>query len=260
MKEDIQSETWDKYWHKRRQKLLNRYYHDKPVNHVLELFSGNVSNIKILEIGAGSGVDIVQFAKLDAEAYALDYSVQSLSMVEDRAEMKKVDVHIINADAEQMPFTDAVFDVVYSLGVVEHFKNPNQFMAENVRVLKRGGYLLVDSPQPFCIHTIRKHILMHFNRYVGGWETQYTVGQLKKMLQDQGLDIVDSYARSYDLRPVLALRQLHKIGLGFIDEKVIYPILPPKMGILYDKIWSWFEKRKIAYYICWCVGVIGRKV
>ena len=260
MNKDIQSETWNKYWNKRREKLLNRYYHDKPINCILELFSGNVTDIKILEVGAGSGVDIVQFAKLGAEAYALDYSVSSLSMVAERAEMKKVDVHIINADAQQMPFADEVFDVVYSLGVVEHFKVPNQFIAENVRVVKQAGYLLVDSPQPFCIHTIRKHISMHLNRYVGGWETQYTVGQLKKILQNHGLDIVDSYARSYDLRPVLALRQLHKMGFGFIEEKAIYPILPPKIGILYDKIWSWFEKRKIAYYICWCVGVIGRKV
>ena len=43
------------------------------------------------------------------------------------------------ADAEELPFDDETFDLVYSWGVLHHTPNTKQGIAEVFRVLKMGG-------------------------------------------------------------------------------------------------------------------------
>ena len=43
-------------------------------------------------------------------------------------------------DAFALPFADGTFDVVFHQGLLEHFRNPDDLIAENARVLKPGGY------------------------------------------------------------------------------------------------------------------------
>ena len=43
------------------------------------------------------------------------------------------------ADAEELPFADASFDVVYSWGVMHHSERPEAIVREIQRVLKPGG-------------------------------------------------------------------------------------------------------------------------
>lgn len=250
---------WDKYWKKREKMMLNRYYHEKPVNAINNLFP-DIKNKKILELGAGSGVDIAQFSKMGANAYVIDYSQKSLEMVKKVSKKENVEINLVKADASVLPFKNNSLDAVYSLGLIEHFKDPIPIIREQKRVLKKHGLILVDSPQTFTVHTLKKHILMHFDKYISGWETQYTIKQLIQMLKSQNFKIVSTYARSYDFRPLLIIRQLHKIGIGFMGKETIYPILPPKIGRIYNQIWNWFENLKIAYYMCWCIAVIGEKV
>lgn len=46
--------------------------------------------------------------------------------------------------AEQLPFKDDCFDLVFSLAVLEHVKNPQRAATEMQRVLKPGGLLWID--------------------------------------------------------------------------------------------------------------------
>ena len=45
--------------------------------------------------------------------------------------------------AEKMPFPDQSFDLVVSVGVMEHFLDEHEVNREIRRVLKPGGYYLV---------------------------------------------------------------------------------------------------------------------
>lgn len=50
------------------------------------------------------------------------------------------------ADAERLPFADASFDTVVCCELLEHVRNPLAVIAEIVRVLRPGGYLVASSP------------------------------------------------------------------------------------------------------------------
>lgn len=50
------------------------------------------------------------------------------------------------ADCRNLPFADNTFDIVYSLGVVEHFPETKIAIYEHCRVLKPGGYFFLTTP------------------------------------------------------------------------------------------------------------------
>ena len=56
------------------------------------------------------------------------------------------------ADAHEIPVADDTFDAVFSLAVLEHVGDPQQVVAEMIRVLKPGGYLYSEIPFIFFFH------------------------------------------------------------------------------------------------------------
>lgn len=91
---------------------------------------------KCLEIGSGRGVyqDMVQ------NYIGLDYS-ESVG--------KYYHKLFVSASAEEMPFSDETFDFIWSYQVFEHIPNPEEALAESMRVLKKDGIFLL-FPAWYC--------------------------------------------------------------------------------------------------------------
>jgi SAM-dependent methyltransferase len=89
-----------------------------------------LGNKKILEVGAGSGQlqDIVG-----------DYTALELSPSARRFFHKP----FVEASATEMPFPDNTFDALWSFRVLEHIPNPERALLEMRRVVKPGGYILL---------------------------------------------------------------------------------------------------------------------
>jgi 2-polyprenyl-3-methyl-5-hydroxy-6-metoxy-1,4-benzoquinol methylase len=52
---------------------------------------------------------------------------------------------------ESLPYSDATFDAVVSLEVIEHLKNPRHFMREIERILKVSGRCLITTPNQISL-------------------------------------------------------------------------------------------------------------
>ncbi len=91
---------------------------------------------RVLEIGCGTGCDLLQFAKHGAKAYGIDITEEHLCLAKQRVgKMAKV----IYGDARSIPYPDEAFDYVYSHGVIHHSDKPKQIASEILRVLKPAG-------------------------------------------------------------------------------------------------------------------------
>jgi ubiquinone/menaquinone biosynthesis C-methylase UbiE len=95
---------------------------------------------KVLEIGVGTGADYLQWLKAGAQATGVDISQASIERARLRCELagyNNADLYM--ADAENLPFADRTFDIVYSYGVLHHSPDTPRCIQEAWRVLKAGG-------------------------------------------------------------------------------------------------------------------------
>jgi SAM-dependent methyltransferase len=99
----------------------------------------NARGLKVLEIGVGMGADYVEWLKAGAQASGVDFSAASIEKARRRCELAGYRPELRVADAENLPFPDHSFDIVYSYGVMHHSPNTPQCVREAWRVLKPGG-------------------------------------------------------------------------------------------------------------------------
>ena len=182
---------WESYW--KGHADLDRTYSTggRLVREVLA--DGPVDGRRVLEVGAGSGRDALGLVRAGAIAFVLDYSPASLELVRRQAREQGLAIQLVCADALAMPFRDDAFEVVFHQGLLEHFRDPLPLLRENARVTARAGRVVVDVPQTFHLYTAMKKLLIVFNAWFAGWETQFTPGRLEALCARAGLRVRRTY-------------------------------------------------------------------
>jgi SAM-dependent methyltransferase len=101
----------------------------------------STAGLKVLEVGVGMGSDSVRFAAAGAVLTGIDLTQRAVDITRRRLSLNRLSADIRVADAEELPFADASFDVVYSWGVLHHTPNTRRALSEACRVLVPGGRL-----------------------------------------------------------------------------------------------------------------------
>ncbi len=186
-------EHWERLWKKRDVKEM--YDNSGRILAAVKRFWGNdLEGKRILEVGAGSGRDSFDLSGLGAEVYTLDYAPSSLKLIQNINAETRAKTIPVGGDAFALPFDDNTFDLVFHQGLIEHFREEEGIIAENARVVKPGGYVIIDVPQTFHIYTVIKKLLIAINKWFAGWEKQFTLGQLEQKAAKYGLESADFYA------------------------------------------------------------------
>jgi ubiquinone/menaquinone biosynthesis C-methylase UbiE len=94
---------------------------------------------RVLEIGVGLGTDFVRFARAGALLTGIDLTDASVSLVRQRLELEYLQADVLVADAEELPFPNESFDLVYSWGALHHTPDTQRSIDEVHRVLKSSG-------------------------------------------------------------------------------------------------------------------------
>lgn len=98
---------------------------------------------RLLEVGFGTGTDLVQFARGGAEVTGVDLTPRSIEIARRRFEVYALTGEFAIGDSENLSFDDSSFDVVYSFGVLHHTPDTQGAVREIHRVLKPGGKAIV---------------------------------------------------------------------------------------------------------------------
>jgi ubiquinone/menaquinone biosynthesis C-methylase UbiE len=91
---------------------------------------------RVLEIGCGLGKDFARFILNGAKATAIDFSPESLKLTARRLEIFGLKGNLCVADAENLPFKDNAFDLLFSWGVLHHTPETRKAVGEIRRCLK----------------------------------------------------------------------------------------------------------------------------
>lgn len=249
-------QVWNRFWDRKND--LSKVY---PSSHsVLQTLTSqfDVRGLHILEVGAGTGRDSAQLARLGARVQVLDFADSSLRIVSELKNSEKLDnLTLVRGDAFNAPFPDGTFDIVFHQGLAEHFRDPLPLLRENHRILKKGGHCLCDVPQTVHPYTIIKHILIAMDKWFAGWETQFTMPELKKTMQVAGFTC--TYAYGDWMRPNLAYRILREIGFKLGFELPKYPLDGSAYQKLKDRLLDSMSTNSLAHWTQLCIGVVGRK-
>jgi ubiquinone/menaquinone biosynthesis C-methylase UbiE len=97
---------------------------------------------EVLEVGCGSGVDALEFARNGAIVTATDMTDNSVKLTRALAEEAGLHVKVVQTSALELPFPDNSFDCVYSFGVLHHIPDVDTALMEIHRVLRPGGTVM----------------------------------------------------------------------------------------------------------------------
>ncbi len=92
-----------------------------------------------LDVGTGTGDLACVIAEQGGHAIGIDVALRWLVVARRRAELAGVAAEFICCNAEHLPFPDAAFSRVVSVGTIEHCSDVNRALGEARRVLCRNG-------------------------------------------------------------------------------------------------------------------------
>lgn len=214
-------EGFNKSWRKKKSKTW--FYRGEPQNQIEYAFGQHWSFLKdyigvpkkgtCVEVGAGRGSLSAFFADNGYNVTLVDLSDEIMAEAEkvfkslglsDRAKY-------VVSDALDLKLEDESFDVATSVGLLEHFEDPTDVIAEQVRVVKKGGM--------FTAYVVPKkwssqNLFQPVNDMLKKTHTAFTAG-IKKPNK------VPLYRTEYGIEHYKKIMQ--KIGLKGIGGSGVYP-------------------------------------
>jgi len=202
-----------------------RFIENKRVIAIIKLIDIRRKGARLLEVGCGAG-NILEKAPPE-DLFGVDISAFILAKA--RRKLSK-EVNLFQADAQNLPFKDRVFEQVVCSEVLEHILNPTTSLKEIARILSHQGIAIVSVPNELWINRI-KRVLIRLGIF--NW-LLHRGGEYGKMPENMGdewhlhafslqewLALFSDFFRVIRLRripfPWLPLRYV--IGLEKFDEK-----------------------------------------
>ncbi|MDY6950060.1 MAG: class I SAM-dependent methyltransferase [Thermodesulfobacteriota bacterium] len=183
---------------------------EQTPNRIKEAFKETDSGRRCLDIGCGDG----SFSKLVMGHYrhvcGIDFSAVALK----HAALQGVSPVLADLDGQSLPFRHESFDLVSCLDVIEHVFDPEMLVQESYRVLKKGGVLILTTPNIRFIDHIRKLLMygqfpktsLDKGSYDGGHIHYFTFADIRHLLTTAGFRVLRQ--RGYDEKAYWTLKTL----------------------------------------------------
>ncbi len=248
-------EVWEKFWVEKEE--IEQVYSnsDRIVNQILG--ATDLTDKLVMEVGAGSGRDGFKLVDAGATVILLDYAESSLRVIKSLSCQLSKKVLLVRGDAFHLPIKSNALDLVFHQGLLEHFTNPADILAENFRVLKVGGLALADVPQRYHAYTVIKHLLIWMNKWFAGWETEFSRRQLVGFFRHVGFEIHIIYGDW--MRPSFAYRIVREVAKKLGIKLPLYPAGLGPISHLRAKVRSLFRRTDFSLNTVMDIGVIGIK-
>lgn len=112
----------------------HRFLDEAEFDLVCDLAAGR----EVLEIGCGTGLILERLASVASRAAGIDLSPGMLELARQRG------LDVYEANATELPFDDASFDLAVSFKVLAHVEAIGDAMAEMARVVRPGGRIVAE--------------------------------------------------------------------------------------------------------------------
>ena len=108
-------------------------------------------NARLLDCGCWDGTNTKRYGKIVGTNFL--YGLEINKKKAEEASKKGVNVKILDLN-QKFPYKDNFFDVVIANHVIEHLVDVRLFVSEIYRILKKGGYIILGTPNLASWHNI----------------------------------------------------------------------------------------------------------
>ena len=136
--------NWDKEWETFYQKSGGNQYPDPALIRFVAKNYYKVkprSDVKILDLGCGTGANLWYLAKEGFTAYGIDGSISGIRRAQEKLDRENAKADIQLGDFIHLPYDNEFFDAVIDVASIQHNDDDaiNKIIAEIHRVLRKGG-------------------------------------------------------------------------------------------------------------------------
>ena len=215
---------FDRNWKERKETLYNHWRRGTPRNQIQLAFAnhfdvftqylrGDAAAVgACLEVGAGRGSISSFFADAGYDCTLLDASSAVLTVAEQIFSRNGHRASFVVGDANRLDFPDGIFDVVVSIGLLEHFEDISQPLREQLRVLRPGG-------RCFCyvVPENRANVQKYFRFINALLRKLFASGKVASGSPKQPVYRTASLSRDY-------VEVLTRMGAGDVEARGMYPM------------------------------------
>ncbi len=152
-----------------------------------------LKGLEILEVGCCPGRWMVYFHRYHgANVSGVEYAPKGCSLTRENLRLLDVPGNVFNGDIRDPTLSIGQFDLVYSLGVVEHYVDLSDILGAHLRLVRPGGYVLVTLPNYSGLHG---DLLRRIDRQRYDEHVRYSLDELR--LAAEALGIADTYVCSF---------------------------------------------------------------
>lgn len=187
-----------------------------------------------------------------ARVYGIDLSSVTAGRARDNFASESRSGHFAQADIRSLPFAEASFDFVYTMGTIEHVREYELAIREVRRVLKPGGTALIGVPHkwdPF-LRPLVVWVLERFNLYPYSPERAFGAAELRDAVERNGLTVEQRTGLLF-VPGIVRLADLFLHVRGFRVQPLTAAITRPFEYA--EQRWEW--SRRLGYL----VAVVARK-
>ena len=167
---------WDEYWKGREVKTtINK-------ERMMEVLKRHVKG-KVLDVGCGSGFFSKFFTDMNCKVFSLDYANEPLKLT---GSLDK-EIKLIKGNVLRAPFEDETFDLIFSDGLLEHYKNPISLVHKFAKLVKEGGIVATFVPNLISYWIFIKRFKLGKIK-----EYRFGLNKLIDMHEKSGLKIIES--------------------------------------------------------------------
>ena len=115
------------------------------------------NNDLVLETSIGTA-DNLYYMNKNAKYYGVDISIGMLKRAKRHVKSWKMNAELICCEAENLPFMDNMFNVVYSCGGFNFYNNKGKAISEMIRVAKCGSKIFIIDETEKTVKNIYKNV------------------------------------------------------------------------------------------------------
>jgi SAM-dependent methyltransferase len=144
------ADWWDEYWHgtplPQRIDFGTSAYVDRLLDVLMRYLPDGAGERSALEIGGAPGRYLAFMHDRGFAVTALEYSPVGVELTRENFRRLGIPGRVLHGDMFDQELDVPLQDVVYSLGLIEHFDDPTAVARAHARLVEPGGILVIGAP------------------------------------------------------------------------------------------------------------------